>query len=380
MASDIRHCDVLVAGGGPAGSACAWRLAQAGLDVLVMDAATFPRDKVCAGWITPPVVDELALDLDDYRRGRTLQPITGFRTGLIGGDDALDTSYSRPVSFGIRRCEFDHYLLSRSRARLMLGTRVSQVRRDGCDWVVNDAVRTRLLVGAGGHFCPVARWLNGPSVDRPVVVAQEAEFAIDAGSEAAYTIAPEIPELYFCPDLTGYGWCFRKAGYLNIGFGRLDTRALPGGTSRFVAFLKALKKIPADAAWRWRGHAYRLFESGRRVVADGVLLIGDAAGLAYPQSGEGIRPAIESGLLAAATAIEAKGQYSAANLQPYQDRLVGRFGPSAVSAVMERLVPEGWTRRLAPRLFRSSWFVRRILLNHWFLHTHTTALAPVAGA
>ena len=48
-------CDVLVVGGGPAGSACAWKLRQAGLDVIVMDRAAFPRDKVCAGWITPQV-------------------------------------------------------------------------------------------------------------------------------------------------------------------------------------------------------------------------------------------------------------------------------------------------------------------------------------
>ena len=53
-------CDVLVAGGGPAGSACAWKLRRAGLDVIVMDRALFPRDKVCAGWITPGVVEALA--------------------------------------------------------------------------------------------------------------------------------------------------------------------------------------------------------------------------------------------------------------------------------------------------------------------------------
>ena len=82
-------CDVLIVGGGPAGSTCAWRLRQAGLDVIVVDAATFPRDKVCAGWITPQVVDRAA---PRYRRrmrdGRTFQPITGFRVGLIGGRDA----------------------------------------------------------------------------------------------------------------------------------------------------------------------------------------------------------------------------------------------------------------------------------------------------
>src|SRR6185503_1670551 len=98
-------CDVLIAGGGPAGSACAWKLRQAGLDVIIIDKATFPRDKVCAGWITPQVVDDLEIDVDDYRSSRTFQPITGFRVGLIGQNSVVETEYDRPVSFGIRRCE-----------------------------------------------------------------------------------------------------------------------------------------------------------------------------------------------------------------------------------------------------------------------------------
>src|SRR4029077_9097046 len=87
-----------------AGSSCARALVQAGLDVVVLDKSTFPRDKVCAGWITPAVGDEVALARADYARGRTLQPITGFRTGFIGGG-AVATHYGRPVSYGIRRCE-----------------------------------------------------------------------------------------------------------------------------------------------------------------------------------------------------------------------------------------------------------------------------------
>src|SRR5215471_18196811 len=114
-------CDVLIVGGGPAGSSCARALVQYGFDVVVLDKAIFPRDKVCAGWITPAVVTELELDLADYARRHTLQAITNFRTGLVG-DLARDsgapvsTSYSLPVSYGIRRCEFDHYLLQRSGA------------------------------------------------------------------------------------------------------------------------------------------------------------------------------------------------------------------------------------------------------------------------
>src|SRR5262245_34657379 len=91
----MERCEILVIGGGPAGSACAWRLCNAGRDVVVLDAAAFPRDKVCAGWITPQVVQDLRLDVADYARGRTLQPITGFRTGLIGRDGDVETVYDR---------------------------------------------------------------------------------------------------------------------------------------------------------------------------------------------------------------------------------------------------------------------------------------------
>jgi flavin-dependent dehydrogenase len=55
-------CDVLIVGGGPAGSSCAWKLRDSGLDVLIMDRQRFPRDKVCGGWITPQVLEELAID------------------------------------------------------------------------------------------------------------------------------------------------------------------------------------------------------------------------------------------------------------------------------------------------------------------------------
>ena len=101
------------------------------LDVVVMDKATFPRDKVCAGWITPQVVEDLEIDIDDYRLTRTFQPITGFRVGVIGDNDAVDVQYGHAVSFGIRRCEFDHYLLQRSVRGSSPGKPLSKFDRDG---------------------------------------------------------------------------------------------------------------------------------------------------------------------------------------------------------------------------------------------------------
>ena len=369
-------CDVLIVGGGPAGSACAWKLRESGLDAVVMDKAIFPRDKVCAGWITPQAIDDLQIDADEYRHGRTLQPITGFRVGLIGGDEAVETTYERPVSFGIRRCEFDDYLLRRSGARLLVGAPISSIRRGGDQWVVNETVKASMLVGAGGHFCPVARMLNGTTNRAPLIAAHEVEFVIDSREVRSFRIAAEKPEFHFCRDLKGYGWCFRKHDYLNTGLGRLNPHGLPKASAEFVAFLKARHRIPADAFWRWRGHAYLLSGAPRRrAVGEGVILVGDAAGLAYPQSGEGIRPAIESGLIAASTIVEADGRYTRDRLEPYEHHLQRRFGVPSVARLLSRAAPVGASAALALRLLDRPWFVRHVLLNRWFLHARTPALA-----
>ena len=186
----MERCEVLIVGGGPAGSSCAWRLTQAGIDVVVVDKATFPRHKVCGGWITPPISESLHLDADEYRAQRTMQPITRFITGLIAGRET-ETVYDRPVSYGIRRCEFDHYLLARSGARLRLGESVHALRRDGADWVVNDKLCAPLVISAGGHFCPVARQLSpesshaGQVTTLPTVMAQEIEFEMTPSQQQA---------------------------------------------------------------------------------------------------------------------------------------------------------------------------------------------------
>lgn len=364
----METCDVLVVGGGPAGASCARTLVHAGLDVVLMDRAVFPRDKVCAGWITPRVLETTGVDRDDYRRGRTLQEITAFRTGIIGGDAEVEIAYGEPVSFGIRRSEFDEYLLRRSGARLRLGTPVSRIRRDGERWVINERITAGTLVGAGGHFCPVARWLNPRITGAPLVVAQEAEFRIEAGTDASYRVVPGTPEFYFCRDLKGYGWCVRKEEYLNIGLGRLDERSLPQATAEFVAYLRARGRIPAGLSCRWRGHAYLVSDPPRRrVTGPGVLLVGDAAGLAYPQSGEGIWPAIESGMLAALTVIEAAGDCTSARLEPYVERLHDRLGLRSSPRVFSGVLRDRIAAAFGPWLLTVPSFVRHVVLDRWFL-------------
>lgn len=370
-------CNVLIVGGGPAGSSCAWRLRNAGLDVAILDKQAFPRDKVCGGWITPAVLAELEIDPAEYADGapRVLQPITGFRTGCISGR-AVDTSYGVPVSYGIRRREFDDYLLRRSGARLIEGVALTSLERSGAEWIANGSIRAQLVVGAGGHFCPVARLTGAKSKSETAVVAQEAEFEMDERQQAGCSIARETPELYFCADLRGYGWCFRKQNFLNVGLGRMDQHGLSSHVAGFLKFLRSAGRLSFDIPRAMLGHAYLLHgASTRKVVSDGLLLAGDSAGLAYSQSGEGIRPAIESGLLAAKTIIAAEGNYSRDRLECYRALIAERCGGPGTDWVTR------FSRHLSPRLINLlgqrllgiGWFAREVVLNRWFLHAAEAA-------
>jgi geranylgeranyl reductase family protein len=368
----MESCDVLIVGGGPAGSSCAWQLRRHGLDVVVMDKAIFPRHKVCAGWITPSLVETLRLDTDEYARHHVLQPINSFRTGLIDGQE-LETRYPATVSYGIRRDEFDNYLLQRSGARLLQGQSMESLERRSSGWVVNDSITTPLIIGAGGHFCPVARFLGATvGAGEATVAAKEIEFEMDQVQRYGCQVQPDTPELYFCRDMKGYGWCFRKGNYLNIGLGREGNNHLSDHLAHFSNFLKQRGRIPHDIPDRFHGHAYLLYgRTNRKKLDDGILLVGDAAGLACTQSGEGIRPAVESALLAAATIMEARGDYGRSQLLPYASRLATRFGPAGPSGSSG---PSSISNFLAGVLLGNRWFTRHVVLNRWFLHTHRSAI------
>jgi flavin-dependent dehydrogenase len=287
------------------------------------------------------------------------------------------SQYERPVSYGIRRCEFDQYLLDRTAARRCEAEAVGQIERDGDGWLVNGSIRASLLVGAGGHFCPVARLLGARSIEGSLIVAaQEIEFPANPDELARGTISAAVPELFFCPDLEGYGWCFRKGDFLNIGLGRTDREGLSNHVQAFVEFLRSRGKIVCEIPARFHGHAYQLYERTQPVLCDdGVLLVGDAAGLAYPQSGEGIRPAVESGLLAAAVIAGANGDFASDRLADYPRMLAGRLGTPRTRGASDWL-PASWLRVLAARLLASRQFARRVVIERWFLHMHDPALPP----
>jgi flavin-dependent dehydrogenase len=308
-----------------------------------------------------------------------LQPIRGFAVSLRGGPVA-SVDCGEAVSFGIRRCEFDHYLLARTRARLRLGEPLADLRREAGRYVANGEIAARWLVGAGGHFCPVARQLGArPGEAEPAtVVAREIEFEMSPAQMADCPARPELPQLLFERDLRGYGWVVRKGDWLNVGLGRQDRHALPRRVEEFLDGLGAAGRVPSTMPRRLKGHAYLLYgEAPRPLVGDGAFLVGDAAGFAYGRSGEGIRPAVESGLLAA-RAIAGAGTAPGAATGAYERAVVSRFGSrgGARPGGAGGWLPARWRAPAAARALAWPWFARRIVVERWFLHRELPALAP----
>lgn len=362
----MMESDVIVVGGGPAGSSCARRLVSRGFKVTVLDKAAFPRDKLCAGWVTPPVLDALDVDPAEYGRNHIIAGITGFRTGIMG-KPMVSTHYDEVVSYGIRRCEFDTWLLERCGADVVQGYHVKQIDYRDDRWIINDEYAAPMLVGAAGFSCPVVRAIDAKSpMGELAIAAKEVEFELTDRQCDEMAVASDTPELFFCEDLKGYGWCFRKDNYLNVGIGREDKHGLGGHLESFLDFLRSSGRLSCELPRKFPGHAYLIYgHTPRKLHADHALLIGDAAGLAYPRSGEGIRPAVESGLMAADTIAGANNDYGAASLASYEREIEQRFGNRKQPA---DILPATLTIKAAHLLMKTHWFTRAFMLDRWFLH------------
>jgi flavin-dependent dehydrogenase len=204
----------------------------------------------------------------------------------------------------------------------------------------------------------------------PVVAAQEVEFLLEEPDRGDCPVRAELPEIFFTADLKGYGWLFRKGDYLNVGLGRRDTRRFPDHLTEFLDFLRAAGRLPRKLPGTFPGHAYLLYrESPRRLVGENLALVGDAAGLAYPRSGEGIRPAVESALLLARSLRNAAGPAHREALTAYERAMTRRFGRRGPRRRgLADLLPRPVVSRFAGRLLANRRFARHVVVDRWFLH------------
>jgi menaquinone-9 beta-reductase len=294
----MRYVETIIIGGGPSGSTCARHLVQNGRDVLVLDKARFPRLKLCAGWITAKVMRDLEFTAADYPHSILKLDI---RTHFFGLPLAFNWFPTPGPDFSIRRVEFDAWLLARSEAET-IEHEVKTIGRDGDRYVIDGAYACRYLVGAGGTTCPVRRSLfaDGRHKSRQIVTLEK-EFEYPAREDTCHLY-------FFRRGLVGYAWIVPKGNnFVNVGLGGKAKYFKSSGTKihdHFRAFLGDLvreKRLDAGTAENLQetGHPYYLFTYQGEIKRDNCFLIGDSAGLASVDLGEGIGPAVESGLMAA---------------------------------------------------------------------------------
>ncbi|MFI4891477.1 MAG: NAD(P)/FAD-dependent oxidoreductase [Steroidobacterales bacterium] len=287
----MRNVEVIVVGGGPAGSAAATRLKRGGAEVLVLDKESFPRLKLCAGWITPQVVSDLQFDPSDYPHS-----FLSFQR-LVFHIKALPLAVPC-LQHSIRRFEFDAWLLERSGAEVVRHA-VKEIHRDGDGFVVDGLFRCRHLVGAAGTSCPVRRALFNTTQPRDhalQTVTLELEFRSDWQD-------PDCHLWFFHKGLPGYSWYVPKAlGWLNVGVGGMAERMKQRGMSirqHWEHLTKQLQRFGIRPDAPPTGYSYYLRDRAETAQAGNAYLTGDSAGLATRDLSEGIGPAIRSGHLAA---------------------------------------------------------------------------------
>ena len=290
---ETRKTDVIIVGAGPAGCAAAYDLAGHGLDVQLLDKASFPRLKPCAGGLTiktlkalrysvAPVVQRVC---SQFHIGYQLQKVHRLRS-------------KAPLTLMTERAEFDAYNLDRC---IEAGVQFSQIkpigdieRKNGL-WKVTaggGAYQGRWLIGADGANSCVRRFLFP---DLNVKFAVAAETCLTVPNPDTFEM-----EMNFGYVSGGYAWIFPKGNHLNVGIYAMS--ALRGIKKVLVRFCRERLQIALDPSTivghriPYNGHQFAPHENS-------AFLVGDAAGLADPFFGEGIYNAVRSGQIAAAAVI-----------------------------------------------------------------------------
>jgi geranylgeranyl reductase family protein len=353
----VPDADVIVVGAGPAGSTAAYRLAREGVRVVLLDRARFPRDKPCGGGITVRGLRHLPIDVTPVVEDTIHRVELGF-----GYRDRFERAADQPLVLMTQRRRLDAYLAEQAAAAgadFRDGVRVRGIETTGREVVVvtdGDRLTARALIGADG--------CNGVSAK-----------ALGLGSGVTYGIAYEgnVPWgalshdrwrgrmlIEFDSVPGGYAWLFPKGEHANLGVGGWGREA--PNLREHLARLCEEVGVPEDAVEHVRGYRLPLRRPGAAMACERALVVGDAAGLVDPMSGDGMYEAFLSSRLASEAVLDLLAGRTA-DLGGFQAVLDGALTRHRAASWGGKLLFDE-APRLAKRLAKSQWLwpkvVRRV--------------------